>query len=323
VSTKEPEAQPRAKLFGRVMLGVILVALGWAALKLVQGWREDPFELSLSWAFLSLLPLVLGYLGVALAFQRILHAQAPERARFVRVFELYCRGLVARYLPGKVGLPAVRMAAARELGVSPAFMAASTVLEALASLATAGVLVALLALGPWGVPGLASLNTYPWAPWAAGAIVLGVIVLAIVDVRRYPAGLMRLIRLDQPSGALLPVAWIVGEAWLWVMNALSCACVVFALGGSLAGAWLGAATAIIAPALGFFVVVAPGGLGAREFIAMGLMTPAIGPTRAIAFGLVTRAALLASELGLWLASHLWLALAQPQPGEARDRAGAG
>jgi hypothetical protein len=295
-------------LVGRLILAFILVFFALAAVELVRRWREDAVSLAGSWAVLSLIPLVCGYLGVAFAFQRILNAQSESHAPFSRCFELYCRGLIARYLPAKVGIPAVRMAAAAEFGVTPAFMAASAVLEALASLATAGVLVAVLALGPCAIPGITALSAEPWAPWAIATIVLGVVLLALIDVRRYPARLMGLLRLEQRQGALLPMAWIVGEAWLWIMNALSCALVVRSLGGSVGAMWLGGAAGIIAPALGFFVLPAPGGLGARETVAVILMTPQIGSTKALAFSLVTRVALLTTELLLWLAARLWLAM---------------
>ncbi|MFT3926896.1 MAG: lysylphosphatidylglycerol synthase domain-containing protein [Myxococcales bacterium] len=310
MSEAAPQGKPRSALFGRLMLGTILVFFGLSAAELVRRWRAEPFELSLSWALLSMLPLFVGYAGVAFAFQRILTTQAPGQAPFPAVFELYCRGLIARYLPAKVGIPAVRMAAAKEFGVTPAFMAASAVLEALSSLATAGLLVAGVALGPWPIVGLSALSTQPWAPWAIAAIVLGVAMLAAIDVRFYPRQLMTFLRLEQRKGPLLPLWWIAGEAWLWIANAASCVLVVRALTGSSEAMLLGGASGIIAPALGFFVVIAPGGLGVREAIAVALMAPEIGATKALAFGLVSRAVLLVSELVLWLGARAWLGVAR-------------
>jgi hypothetical protein len=294
---------------GKLILGVVLACFGVAAFELVRAFRAQAIALSPSWALLSALPAAAGYVGLALAFHRVLRAQAPARARLRVSAELYMRGMLARYLPGKVGIPAVRMAAAADLGVSTSYMAASAVLEALASMATAGVIAALLALGPWTAPRLNALATQPWAPWAICALALAVVLLAVIDVRRYPAAFLRLLRLEQQRGPLLPAAWIGACAFYWCMVAISSACVVQALGGASSAALLGAATGVIAPILGFLVAIAPGGLGVREAVAVALMTPELGPTGALAFGLASRLVLLITELALWLATRLWLAAA--------------
>lgn len=293
---------------GKLILGIILAFFGVAAIELVKAFRAQAIELAPSWALLAVVPAAMGYAGLSFAFHRVLRAQAPAPVSLRVSAELYMRGMLARYLPGKVGIPAVRMAAAADLGVSTSYMAASVVLEALASMATAGVITALLALGPWAAPRLNALATQPWAPWAIFAMALAVVLLAVIDVRRYPAAFLRLLRLEQQNGALLPVAWIFGCAFFWCMVAISSACVVQALGGAPSAALLGAATGVIAPILGFLVAVAPGGLGVREAVAVALMTPELGPTGALAFGLATRLVLLVTELGLWLATRLWLAL---------------
>jgi uncharacterized membrane protein YbhN (UPF0104 family) len=226
----------------------------------------------------------------------------------LNVFEIYFRGSLARYLPGKVGIPAVRMAAAAELKLSPAFMAGTVVLETLASIATSGAIAALISIGPWAPPAFRGVTDKPWALPLIGVTFLGVVLLAVIDLRHYPDFLRRILRSEERAGALLPVSWLVGCTVAWTCVALACALCARALGEGNDVALLAAVGGVVGPIVGFLAVVAPGGLGVREGFLVLLLSPQIGTTRAIAFGLVSRAVTLAAEFLLWVAARVTLTI---------------
>ncbi len=285
------------------MLVVVSISIGLATLELWRRLEREPVEVTWSWLYASSLALALGYTASAFAFGRVLRRESGRRQRFSLVCEVYFRGLLARYLPGKVGIPAVRMAAAADFGVSMPFMAASAFMETLASLATAGAVAALISLGPWAAPALRRVVSGPWTLALVLAICGGVVLLAVVDLRRYPRALVRLARMGEREGPLLHGYWILGCSANWLATALGSALCAMALSEPMDIALLAAAAGVLGPIVGFLALVAPGGLGVREAFVVALLAPQIGATRALAFSLVSRAVTLGTEIAVWVVAR--------------------
>jgi hypothetical protein len=306
----------RKALFGRVMFALVAAFLGLAAWRLARDLRAHPLRVEPLWLAASALVLGGAFCVLALTFARVLGQAGGQVRPLVRVLELYFRGQLARYLPGKVGIPAVRMAAARDLGLSPGFMAGSVVLEALSGLATATAIGFAIALGPWAAPRFRlPLPEAVAVPLVAG-LFFGVAALAIVDLRYYPGFVLRALRLERRSGPLLSRSWLVGAGLSWGLVAAASALCARALSEPWDVAVMAAATGVIAPMVGFLSVFAPGGLGARELFVVLVMQPLIGETRALAFSLVSRALALGMELALWAVSRALLA--RSEGGSARS-----
>jgi hypothetical protein len=296
------------KFLRRAILPAIALFFVLAAAELWRRLRSEPIQVSPGWLIASGLALAVGNSALAVAFMRVLRRGGTKPLSWLRVFELYYRGLLARYLPGKVGIPAVRMAAAAEFGVSPVFMAGTVVMESLASVATSGAVAASISMGPWAPLAFRGVTDKPWALPLIATVCLGVMLLAVIDLRHYPEILRRFLRAQDRAGALLPVAWIVGCVVAWLCVGLACALCARALGEAEDVALLAAAGGVLGPIVGFLAVVAPGGLGVREAFLIMVLSPVIGGTRALAFGLVSRAMTLLVELMLWVIARTTLAL---------------
>jgi hypothetical protein len=308
VSVPPARSSARSKLVSRLVFGLIAVFFAVAALELGRRLRETPIDVRPAWLLASVLVFGLGNTGLALAFRRVLRQGSGVAQPVIAVLELFYRGTLARYLPGKVGIPAVRMAAAPEFQVSVGFMAGTVVLETLASLATCGAVAALISSGPWASPTLREITHRPAALALIAGVFLGVLGLAVIDLRHYPRFLRRLLRSEDREGPLLPGVWLLGCSFAWLCVGISNGLCAHALSENLDTALLAAAAGVLAPIVGFLAMVAPGGLGVREAFLVAVLTPQIGGTRALAFSLLSRAVALGAELGLWLVARAALAL---------------
>ncbi len=131
--------------------------------------RWDSSKVSVSWWYvaLSLLPLAVGVVVLALSWKWLLERMTGRSIPNKPAIALHFESQLARYTPGKVGVPLVRMAGAPKLGVSPGPIGSSVVLELLPYFSVGGGIGflclwlgaahakgALQALGRWGAFGL-------------------------------------------------------------------------------------------------------------------------------------------------------------------------
>jgi hypothetical protein len=297
-----------SKSFARGAFALVACFLGYAAFRLWRDLRAHPIDVQLGWLLASALTLACSSTVMALTLRRVLRLAGGHVQPLVRILELYYRGQIARYLPGKVGIPAVRMAAAHQLGLSGAFMASTVVFESLAGLATATAIGLAIALGPWAAPSFQLPLGRAYTHGLVVALFLGVTALAIVDLRHYPRFVVRMLRLEQRQGPLLSRTWLFGAAACWGFVALASALCARALSEPWQVALLAASAGVIAPMVGFLSMFAPAGLGARELFMIAVLTPLIGETKALAFSLVSRAVAMGTELLLWALARLWLTL---------------
>jgi uncharacterized membrane protein YbhN (UPF0104 family) len=237
-------------------------------------------------------------------FAHLIRASSTPPPARVLLIEVYFRGMLARYLPGKVGIPAVRMASAARLSVGPGFMAASVVVETLAWLASGFVLTLLLTLGPWAPAGMSELWKHPLAKVSVAAALAGSLVLATLGVRRYPARLLRLLRLERREGPLLPPALLVASSLYWVGTACASVALAVALGVGLDSALLVAIAGMASLLVSFLALPVPAGLGVREAVIVMVLSSTLSAPVALAFGLLSRGLMLGIELVLWLISKL-------------------
>jgi len=290
----------------RVIATVVVISVTLAAVEMTRRVRQGDLNVEGVWMVSAAMTLGVGYCALAWGFVRLVRREVSGVPAAPCV-ELYFRSLLARYLPGKVGIPAVRMAGASGLGVSAVFMATGVVLESLAWLATGGVVSMALALGPGAGPRLTQLASSPATGVLIGAVLSGVLVLALVDSTRYPAWLLRRLKIQRREGPLLPVELLVANAVLWLATGASCAAVARALGADGSTLWLAATLGVFAPLVGFLALPVPAGLGVREAVLVLALSPELGTSRAIGLGVMTRAVALATELVLWSLSRAWLA----------------
>jgi hypothetical protein len=292
--------KPSALKFARPLLVVATIGFIFLTAKeLSQRWAEAP-SVSLRWAILALafVPLVLLTGLQGFAWRALLRRLGATNTQGPRVLLVYIESQLARYIPGKMGLPLVRLGAADELGATKTMVGVSILIEMLSWSCVGGLLGFGLALF---TPVLERL--LPLAGWAsrlAFALSLaGLVVLAWLPHNRYPKRLRQ--RFGEPDGAaLLPFATPVihlGYFCCWSLHGLLLA---LAVGGTLDQGLEAAALLPIATVAGFLVLATPGGLGTREAIlALGL-TPSLGASSALTFSILSRAGSILAEFIVWL-----------------------
>jgi glycosyltransferase 2 family protein len=203
----------------------------------------------------------------------------------------------AKYVPGKVMLPLIRVTWAGRAGVPKSAVLLSILIEIVLMLISATLI--FFALAPFLTQGLD--NT-----WALVAVVVccvggGIAIhprvmnwalnLALKAAKREP------IVFDFPYRALLPLLLLFTVAWL--LFGLSAALCVSALDldVQMNGPMLAAITAgfVISWEIGFLSFVTPGGLGVREGVLTLILSPFLTAQTAMAVALLSRLIWMACE----------------------------
>ncbi len=287
--------------------GFLLLALGLAAAYLVR----ERAAVADAWARLDApsvaLALVLSVANVALAgasWRAVLADLGSPLARrdAARVFFV---GQLGRYVPGSVLQFVAQAELAHDLGVPRRRAGSALVVALLVSTTTAGLLVTgvlPVALRGADLPGAAWAGPVRWlAP-----LLLVLLVPAVLN--RLLGVLLRAARrepLEHPvtaRGLLASAAWALAS---WAAVGLQVFVLATALGaGEPAGRLLALAVGgyALAWAVGFLVVLAPAGAGAREVVLAAVLAPVVGAGGAAVVVLGSRVLLTLADLLLALAA---------------------
>jgi hypothetical protein len=292
-------AAGRLKRWARPVLGLLAAAfVVWTAWDLALGWEKAHVEVRPGLALLASIPLVgscllQGVAWIALA-ERMAHTKTPRLA----ALSLYMASQLARYTPGKVGLPLVRMEGAPRIGLARGLVGVSVLIESLSWTATGAVLGFLLVAvtasqgdtGGW-------LEQFSWPLVAAS--VFGAFVLMIVDRARYPTAVRKILG-PEGSGPLVPVRLPAIQLGYWALVALHGNLLSTALGASQEAALSAMGFYVLASVAGFVVLAAPAGLGVREAVLVAGLAPTIGSPAALGAAIFSRALWLVTELVTWV-----------------------
>lgn len=300
-----PSANSRTYRWLRRGLSIVVaVAVILALLRLLRHWVGAEVHVRPLPLVLSIAVLLVANFVQALGWKYLLERMAGRPIALRPMLSVFMSGQLARYLPGKVGLPMVRIAGAAKLGVSARLIAASVGIEVAAWIGV-GTLVGCAALlcdlsftSP--IPGL----DRNWLWLGSFLILLGLLAALLLDRNRFPAWILRVLRAEG-QGPFVSMRMISMQllAWLgwWVLGLL----ILMALGSSIHVAITQAGIFILAPILGFLALVAPGGLGVRETAISYALAPHLGASAALAAAVLARAAALASELLGWVVAIAW------------------
>ena len=301
----QPQTPKRLLRWFRLGLaGVVLVGVSLALVRIAERW--DGRSIQVHWVpiGLSVGVLTLANYFQALAWKYLLERMAGKPVPLQPSFSVFMAGQLARYTPGKVALPMVRIAGAPKLGLSPRLIAASVGLEVGTWLGV-GTLVGfaslLFNLGPFrNVPGISRPLLY----CGLGATFLGFAVALGVDRNRLPASLLRLLHAEG-QGAFVSIRVVSMQlvSWFgwWLLGVLA----PLSVGASLDYAIRLSPVFIVAPIVGFLAVVAPGGLGVRETVISYALAPQLGASAALAAAVLARATAIASEIIGWALGLAW------------------
>ncbi len=262
----------------------------WAAI--VGNWNEfRSLRVSLTprpgWIALSVLVIFLSYAISVEAWRRILDGWAQHLA-YGRAARIWLVANLGRYIPGKVWSVAGLIVLAQRAGVAPWAAGASAFAIQAVAIGTAVVLVAA------ATPGAAS----PLRLGAAAVVAVATIALLAWD--RGVRGVARLMGSTAPIQPL-PVAAVAKSAGLgllaWMAHGV--AFWLLARGLGLPDTLSVVTAAGVFPLgyiLGLLALFAPGGLGVREVVLIGLLAPALGWGGAVALSVASRILLTVTEV---------------------------
>lgn len=297
---------------GIVVVGFVIYA-GWG---LQARWREQPVEVRWGYLLPSALPLAFGAVILAWAWKRLLEHMSGRRVATLPAIALNLASQVARYTPGKVAVPAIRMAGARQLGVPARVVAVSVFIEV-------GCFVAAGAIVSFGLLAMLRSGATELPPWLgpsalalAGASALGTLALIVVDRRRLPRQALSWLRVEG-HGPLVPVSVPLVHLVYWLSWALHGYLISRGVGGAAAPSLAGCGLYALAPIVGFLALLTPGGLGVREAVLGVGLGALIGPAPAVAAAILSRLVSLVTDVAVWLGSRP-LRLRTPQDSAAEE-----
>jgi glycosyltransferase 2 family protein len=275
---------------------VIVAAVGYSFWNTLRDLDTSALELRVRPELLAVAGglYLLAHLCWSTFWVRLLHHEGVRVSWFVGLRAYYISQF-GKYVPGKVMVLFMRVGMLRPHGGHPIPVAVTATYETLTSMA-AGALLGVLFLPALGVlPERISGNSTGFLVMGAlpiGLAVLNKLAVRVAKKKRAPDARP----LPAPSIFLLMQGLIHGACG-YALLALSLGLTMSALVPD-AAQWRGDAyeaqlsAVALAYVAGFVIVVAPGGLGAREFVLVAALTPALASAHgANAAGLATLLAL--------------------------------
>jgi glycosyltransferase 2 family protein len=273
----------------QLVAGAIVAALVGRAL--LRNWSEFRslhvvVVLRPGWIALSVLLVFTTYALQVQSWRQIL-AGWSQRLSYPRALKIWLLVNLGRYVPGKVWSVAGLMVLAQRAGVDAWAAAASAVVIQALGVGTAVVVVAAAmprAESPLrlAVAAVVAAGTIGLLAWARPARTLARLVGPAAQFRPLPLGAA--VR----GGVLTLLSWVTYGIAFWLL----------ARGLGLPGT-LPLATAAGVFALGYILgllaLFAPGGVGVRELVFIGLLTPSLGSGGAVALSLGSRVLLTLTE----------------------------
>jgi hypothetical protein len=271
----------------------------YSAWSLAGRWQKSSVSLDWPWALASILPLAVGALVQGGGWIALLERMTSRNVRRGPALSLYMDSQLARYTPGMVGLPVVRMAGASRLGVPAVAIGTSVGLEMLSWTAVGG---ALGFASLWVVPARSGLTALlgAWAVPIVFGFALAVIALSCVDRARLPGLFVRALKAPG-SGPLLPFSLPIAHFFYWCSWAAHGVLLTHAFGASFAVALSTSGLYALATVGGFVALAAPAGVGVREAILSLSLAPVLGSAPALAVAIASRAASLCADILVWAA----------------------
>jgi len=297
----------RLRLLARLILGVasaIFVVV--ACYKLAQRWESGKVAVSWGWLLASALPIALGTVILAIGWKWLMERMAGREIPLRPCLTLHFESQMARYTPGKVGMPLVRMAGAERLGVSAAVAGYSVLTESISMVAVGGVVGFALLLATTGASGGLAKAFGVLGVLGLGAFVLVTLVLVFVDRRRLPAIVIKLMKAEDGPGPLVPRRGPIAHALYWLTWAGHGYLAARAVGIGSVHAFGGSGLYVLAPIAGILALATPSGIGVREAVLSMGLAPVVGPAPAVATAIVSRAVSLVVDCGVWAFGRLVL-----------------
>jgi uncharacterized membrane protein YbhN (UPF0104 family) len=277
------------------LLAAVFVVL--AARDVIARWGETSVTLSPGLAFVAFVPLFLSCLVQGIAWIGLAERMASKTVPRTQAMRLYLASQLARYTPGKIGLPLIRMEGAPRIGLTRTLVGISILVESLSWTATGAVLGFLLLAVTVPDAGLGAVLGKLALP-GFGLSALGLLVLMSVDRSRYPAKVRALLA-PGGEGPIVPLSVPLVQLGYWALVAVHGYLMSRALGASSEAGVTSMGFYVVASVAGFVVLAAPAGLGVREAVLLAGLTPSVGASGALGAAFISRAASLVADVLIW------------------------
>jgi glycosyltransferase 2 family protein len=269
-----------------------------AARDVILRWGETRVTLSPGLAVVAFIPLFLSCIVQGIAWILLAEKMSAKKVPRLHAMSLYLASQLARYTPGKIGLPLVRMEGARRIGLTRTLVGVSILVESLAWTATGAVLGFLLLALTVPDAGLGAVLGKLALP-GFGLSTLGLGVFMLVDRSRYP-GKVRSLLAPGGKGPVIPLAVPLVQLGYWALVAVHGYLMSRALGASFDSGMTSMGFYVVASVAGFVVLAAPAGLGVREAVLLAGLTPSVGASGALGAAFISRAASLVADILIWV-----------------------
>jgi uncharacterized membrane protein YbhN (UPF0104 family) len=302
----------KLRLIARLVLGgASAIFVATACYKLASRWQSGKVAVNWGWLCASALPIAVGTVILATGWKWLMERMVGHKLPLRPCLTLHFESQMARYTPGKVGIPLVRMAGAAKLGVPAAVAGYSVLTESISMVAVGGVVgfaVLLLtneqassitdSFGKWGVLGLA-------------AFVIVTLALVFVNRALLPRVVVNLMKAEGGAGPLVPRRGPLAHALYWLTWAVHGYFAARSVGIAPTHALSGAGLYVLAPIAGILALATPSGIGVREAVLSMGLSPLVGPAPAVAAAIVSRAISLLVDCLVWAFGRL--VLSGPSP----------
>lgn len=303
VSDMPPPPPPTFKLVARIIR--IVFGVGAAAFILIyarslkNNWDSSKVSLNMGFALVSIVPIVIGAWIIAWGWKRLMERMAGRKMPLGLCIALHVESQLARYTPGKVGMPLVRMSGAERIGVSPRVIGVSVFVEILSLLAVGGVVAFATLLTTGNLAGQSAAHLGGWSIPILCAFGLATVLLLAVDRRFIPASLRRFVD-DGGKGPVVPMRLPLIHVAYWITWVAHGYLVSRAVGAAHTPALAGSGLFALAPIVGFLAIVTPGGLGVRELVLTAGLASAFGTAAAASAAVASRVLSLMGDVIAWL-----------------------
>lgn len=240
--------------------------------------------------------------GLAVLAWRVALADLGSRLRPRDAARVFCIGQLGKYVPGSVWPVLAQMELARDHGVPRR----RTAVASLVAMATSLLVALLVAAVTIPLSGSGRLAGYWW----------GLLAVPVLLAVLHPAVLNRLLRLPLVRARAAPALRFSGAGvavvggWnvlMWLALGLQLWVLCIGLGAPVTrSAGLAIGGFALAWAVGFIVVIAPAGAGAREAVLVAVLSPVLPAGPALVAALLSRVLMTLTDLclaGLFLLLH--------------------
>ena len=296
-----------------LLFALVLAFVGRRAWEL---WREGSVgSVTIHWPWLLASGglYLLGWIPSVFFWRRLIHGLGGSSSR-LDVAHAFFAGHLGKYVPGKASVLLIRAGLLQDRGCRPAVAALTSTYETLACMGVGAAVGLTLAPVVWPrsvIVGLPKIIRPAFEhPLVFGLTIVGVCV-ALVPIVAGGLGLIarkltpptREGETDAPPfrvGRWFLLGWCFVFVTTWLLHGLSLGCTLRAVGVVTSWSdwltWTGDVSS--AAFLGFVAIFAPGGLGVREGVLIGLLKeqPGISQSQAVAAAVLLR--------GVWLVAEI-------------------